>query len=131
MKIRITSKNSRKIQAALAQVNGRARGHTFTTFEEIAELATQAEMRRTRLRLSRDHAKGIRLLCTSGDEVARSYKWARRATCVELTLCTTGWCLTDIASDDVYAEGGGFHTILTPAAEAIALDAFRTTFSVE
>ena len=130
MKIKITDSNAAKIQAALDAVNGRASEHTYCVYGDIARLVTEAETRRTDLRLSKREAKGMRLRCVSGARVATSYNWKRKATWVELTYCATGWCLTEIHLFDVYYTGGFIRTVLPPAVEAVALEQFRSTYAV-
>ena len=130
MKIKITDSNCAKIQTALDAVNGRAIASTYHRYTDIARLVTEAETRRTDLRLNKREAKGMQVVCVSGDRVPSSYKWSRKATLVVLTYCATGWCLTDIGSTTIYHDGGSIRTRLTPAVEAVALAQFRSTYAV-
>jgi len=140
MKIHITDCNAtdcnaEKIQRSLDEVNGRATDHTYRVYSDIAALVTEAETRRADLRLSQREAKGMQIVCVSGDPVPRAYKWPsgvsvkRKATWVELTYCATGWCLTDVGSTTIYHNGGSIRTVLPPAVEAAALWHFRTTYA--
>jgi hypothetical protein len=125
MKIKVSDDNAAKIQAALDAVNGRASEHTYRTYGDIARLVTEAETRRADLRLSKREAKGIQVVSVSGDAVPTAYKWSRNATRVELTYCATGWCLTDLASTTIYADGGGSCTSLTPDLANLAVAKFQ------
>jgi hypothetical protein len=125
MKIRVHKSNRAKIEARLEIVNGRALDHTYSHYDDIATLASDAEARRITLRLSRTDARGMRVRCTSGDTVARAYKWSRKATRVELTYCATGWFITDLKNTTIYTDGGSVHTILSPALDRIAIQKFK------
>jgi len=120
MKIHITDRNAEKIQRSLDAVNGRATDHTYRAYADIAALVTEAETRRADLRLSQREAKGMQIVCVSGDPVPRAYKWQRKATWVELTYCATGWCLTDVGSTTIFHDGGNMRTVLSPRMEHLA-----------
>ena len=79
---RITDKNKDAIVAILASVNGKAVTHTFTTYGEIAALASAAEKQLLDLVGSQKAAVGARLQATSGGKVANAYKYARSGTSV-------------------------------------------------
>jgi hypothetical protein len=125
MKIKITGSNMDRIVKALENVNGRAFHHAYTHYCEIQRLVTAADERLATLRLSKKEARGMRLRAISGAPVPSAYTWPRKATYVEITLCPTGWCLTEIKADTVYAEGGSLTTILTEEQAQIAQDKFR------
>ena len=125
MKIKVCDSNMDRIVSALQAVNGRAFDHAYTQDYEIERLVTEADERRATLRLSKKEARGMRLQAISGAPVPNAYQWPRKATFVELTLCATGWCVTEVKADTVYAEGGSMTTILTEAQAQIAQDKFR------
>ena len=128
MKIRVT--DAMKIQATLDACNGRAKDHTYRDAREIVELATLADDQRTALGLSLREARGMRVVYCSGDAVAKSYRYSRRATEVELTLFSTGWFLTACNPATIWKTGGGdlYRTLLTPEADAAAVAKFRARY---
>ena len=128
MKIKITPGNAQKIHALLEKTNGRAVTHTYTTYDDIEDLISEAETRRCYLRLGKKQAIGMRVLCTSGDAVLSAYKWSRAVTRVELTYCATGWCLTRIYSATAWCHAGGMGVILTPEIDAIAVQQLPSTY---
>ena len=71
--IQITEKNAAAIEAALAEVNGRAGAHAYTSFSEIEQLAKAAEARLSALGILKKNAQGARWTETSGSEVSNAY----------------------------------------------------------
>ncbi len=104
--IKITAANAAAIEQALRDVNGKATAHTYTSFEEIAELAERAEAQLIDLIDCKKHAAGAKFDAVSGSKVARSYKNVRIGTHVELVRNSAGWVLVAVRQCTLFAEGG-------------------------
>jgi len=106
--IKICTKNSAAIEAALAAVNGRANAHAYTTYGEIEEIAERSEARVVEWVGAKKRTVGARVVSCSSTAVPASYSGFRRAaTGVTLECRATGWFLTDIIRVDVTQAGGG------------------------
>ena len=132
--IKIETKNSSAITAALNAVNGKAHGHTYTTFSYIGCIANAAEIKAIRLIGSRKGAIGATVISTSGDKMPNAYAkkaFTRAATRVTLERRPTGWFLTSVERADVYQQGGGDDVLtLTQVQADIALARFKQAFRV-
>ncbi|MEI6793897.1 MAG: hypothetical protein WCL05_01510 [Verrucomicrobiota bacterium] len=129
MKIKITIENKAAIEAALKAVNGRAESHAYTTWGELAGLATDAETRLAALLAKKDW-QGARLTATSGDKVPSAYKYSRSATHVEIERGASAWFLTYVSAGRIYASGGGAHLTLTAAQDAEAVTRLRARYHI-
>jgi len=108
MNIKICTKNSEVIEAALASVNGRASAHAYTTYGEIEGIAEKTEARIVEFVGAKKRVVGARVVSCSSTAVPASYSGFRRAaTGVTLECRATGWFLTDIIRVDVTQAGGG------------------------
>lgn len=70
--IKISTNNAIKINASLAEVNGKATAHTYTDANEIIAIAEMAEKRVVMLLGSQKDAVGAKVSSESGDPVANS-----------------------------------------------------------
>ncbi len=127
--IRITEQNRAAIVAALANVNGKATAHTFTTYQQIEQIAAAAEKQLIGLVGSQKAAVGARFEATSGDKVANAYKYARIGTRVKLERRATGWFLIDAMEWMLYQNGGDRRLTLTAAQDARAVELFRAGYT--
>ena len=132
--IQITEKNAAAIEAALAEVNGRAEAHAYTSFSEIEQLAKAAEARLSALGILKKNAQGARWTETSGSEVSNAYakkSRSRTATTVRLERKSAGWYLVQANKTEIWQQGGGAGRIaLTPAQAEQAIASFRAGFSI-
>jgi hypothetical protein len=99
-------KNAADVVDLLATVNGRAVKHAYTTYAQIAAIATEAEVKLDSLKLPLSLRTGAEWVQTSGAEVSSSYKNVRQGTRVTLTRRTGGWTLKANPAN-VYTKGGG------------------------
>jgi len=129
--IKITQSNSKKIEAALREINLKSTAHTYVRFDQIEALVADAESRLTALLKSKKHFPGAIFDATSGFGVCNSYKYSRDATCVTLTRKLTGWFLTDAISTKVYKDAGKKSLKLTVAQDAIVYKKTRTNYSIQ
>jgi len=133
--IRIESKNSAAIEAALKAVNGTAYNHCFTAFAEVLAVATDAEERVVGFVGSKARAVGATVGRTSGAAVLNAYAnkcfGPRVATRVMLERRSTGWFLIDAKKAEVWQPGGGGGRIaLTQSQRDLAVARFEVRFDV-
>lgn len=80
----IDIKNKPAIVAMLAETNGRATKHAFTTLTEIAQVAARGDAKLDTLKLPHSLCTGAVWIETSSEEVANSYCSTRQGTEVKL-----------------------------------------------
>ena len=129
--IKITQSNSKKIEAALREINLRSTAHTYVGFDQIESLVEDAEKRLTNLLGAKKHFLGAIFDAASGYAVGNSYKYSREATRVTLTRKFTGWYLTAVVSTKVYKESGKKTLRLTAAQDSIVYKVVRTNYQVQ
>ena len=127
---RITEQNRAAIFHILAGVNGKATAHTFTTYQQIEQIAAAAEKQLIGLVGSQKSAVGARYKATSGEKVANAYKYTRAGTAIILERRSTGWFLVDAVFVTLYANTGGDRRLtLTAAQDARAVELFRAGYT--
>jgi hypothetical protein len=127
---RITEQNKDAIVAILAAVNGKSTAHTFTTYNEIEQIAAQAEKQVIDLVGSQKAAVGAVFKVTSGEKVPNAYKYSRDGTQVTIERRSTGWFLVDARHAALYASGGGAGRLtLTAEQDARAVELFRAGYT--
>jgi hypothetical protein len=94
MKIKITDKNADLIEAALANVNGKATSFAVTKYDEVANVAKQAEHRLSLLP-TKDRAGAVAGHIPAGPR-ARSYGYAAQSTRVSLSRGASAWYLVNV-----------------------------------
>ena len=104
--VKISEKNTPMIEAILANANGAATAHTYTSADEIIKLATLAENKVVGLLGSQKAAAGTLAFSKSGSAVLNAYRHTRTGTVVTLERRSTGWFLTDAVKCILYKEGG-------------------------
>jgi len=129
--IKITQSNSKKIEAALREINLRSTAHTYTQFVQIEALVEDAETRLVNLLGAKKHFVNARFDATSGFAVGNSYKYSRDATRVTLTRKLTGWFLTDAVSTIIYKHGGKKTLRLTESQDSIVYKKMRANYSTQ
>jgi hypothetical protein len=128
--IKITAENAGAIEAALANVNGRASAHTFTAFDQIEALALRGEEKLEELGIPKSARNGAIYDASSGGSVAKRYKSARLITLVQLQRKTAGWYLVAVGVATVWPSGYTGKTGLTLTAEqdVLAFAVFRENY---
>jgi hypothetical protein len=127
----ITATNAKKIEVALAAVNGRATAHTFSTFAEIEQVATTLERKLQYLGIAKKYRVGASGTARSGGSVARSYDYARKATDIRIERRSNTWFLVSIDEATAYAEGSHPWVTLTESQDAIAIANLRSAYSIK
>lgn len=134
--IKITADNAATIEAALAEVNGKARQHTYTDYSEIEALARGAEKRLEQLNIAKVRRAGASFTETSGSAVANSYKNTRIGTTATIERKGAGWYLVAVSAATLFSNGGGKGRLTMTAAqdaEAVAevVAALKSGYSVK
>jgi hypothetical protein len=131
MKIKICEKNKEEIEKALETINKKKQSHTYTTYEEIAQIAERAEKDVFKLLGKKNIMNGAIVESTSGGAVPKCYKYSRDATCIEITRGTSAWFLTRINSVRIFQNGGREEIRLTKAQALSGINDFCTNFRVQ
>ncbi len=127
--LKIETKNSASIEAALRTVNGTAHAHTYTEFSQIEAIAQRAESQVCALLGSKKDSIGATFTSESGASVAGRYNVRRLSTTVTLVRKKGGWFLTEVGGGALYTAGGGTRLILTRAQDARAIEQLRQTYT--
>ena len=98
MQIKIQAATIQRIEDALQVVNGRAERHAFTTFEEVATVAKDAEIVLDKLGVLKADRPGTRVTMVSGSKLPNCYKYNPIRTVLSITRRTAGWYLTGVAA---------------------------------
>ena len=129
--IKITQSNSKKIEAALREINLKSTAHTYVRYDDIEALVVDAESRLTNLLGAKKHFLGAIFDAASGFAVGNSYKYSRDATRVTLTRKAGGWYLVDVVSTVIYKDAGKKSLKLTCDQDAIVYKKMRTNYSLQ
>ena len=98
--IKITADNAAKINAVLAEANGKATSHTIRSWVLVDSVADEAESRLSAL--PKADRKGATLTHTPAGPSASSYKYAAQTTRILIERRATGWFLISAARAEVY-----------------------------
>jgi hypothetical protein len=121
----------RTIPAALAEVNGKATQHTFTTFHEIANLALDADKALRALGLSKSWAKGAHYVAESGIYLPGRYKYPAKGTIARLEYRTRGRYLINVTSYDLWPKyKPRTMLLLTPMQDQRAVPVLQQTYAI-
>lgn len=104
--IKIVEGKAAAIENLLQQTNGRALMHCYTTFQEIANVAKEAEKRVGQLLLRKKDFPGAVFEITSGEPMPKRYDYKRIATTVVVTRKKDGWYLSRAERSHVDIYGG-------------------------
>ena len=98
--IKITPANAARIQAMLAEANGRATSHTIRACSEVIAIADAAEDMLSAL--PKAERAGATLVHTPAGPSAKSYKYAAATTRLFMHRRATGWFLISAERAEVY-----------------------------
>ena len=119
------------IDAALAEVNGKATAHTYTHAHQVAAIAEEAEAELEALSIPKKDRAGARYTAQSGSRLANAYKHGAITTGVTLTRNSTGWRVEKISQVTLYpGQSPQPILILTAPQDAIAISNLRKCYSV-
>jgi len=137
MKINLTrtDANVAAVNAALADVNGKASAFAITSWAQVMEVAQEAERRLEAAGLPKATRKGAVVAYRPAGPSAKAYKYAARSTRVTITRGSSDWYLTDVQAVSVYPRSvEQTATNISPEQRAIiidhALEAFRVVAPV-
>jgi len=102
--IPITDRNNNVIAAALKKINGRAKAHAFTEYDELKSVVSDAESRLVALGIPEAQQVGVVFRQQSGSRMASAYGSMAKTTVVEVTKEKSQWSLTGV---DEAALGSG------------------------
>lgn len=100
--IKIIADNYAAIEDALRAVNGKADTHTYTSAISIMEIVSTAENKLAKLGIPKKERNGATYQSVSGSRLPSAYKYAARATLVEVRRNTIGWVLSRVAESCLY-----------------------------
>ena len=126
--IKILKQNSAAIEAALAEENGSATEHTFSTFSAISFIAEKSEARAYALLQSKNHLTGTIVTCHSGKSIANSYHGKRVATLVTIRRKAGGWYLTGVSRLITWGEAGALNIHFTEKQDLRAIYVLRKNY---
>lgn len=132
--IKIDWINAQAIEAALAEVNGKSKEHTYNDYSDIAYLSDIAEHVLNNINIPKKDRSGASYVSISGDRVSSSYTKktrTRNATKVQIDRRPSGWYLVSVERAEVFQQGGGSTLILTKDQEAKAIEALKSKFIVK
>ena len=118
MKIALTADNAAKIEVLLKGVNHAAVAHTFTTFDQIAREADDAERALLAL-INKGDAKGAYYTTISGSAVSGSFRSGRPGTKAVIERGSKGWFLIELRVVPLTAAAGPRWLTLTPAHDVL------------
>ena len=128
--IKFDVKNAEKINAILAQVNGKAVDHTYKTFADMVAACNFEMSRAESLVGGKKFAVGIKIIVESGHSVKSAYKYTRIGTQVKLECRASGWFITDITRADIWQKGGASTILMTPAHHERAVSVLKSGYFV-
>lgn len=127
--IKIVRENAAKIQSLLADANGRATSHAYTTYSEVEAVALYSEIKLDKAGLPKKQRTGVLASSTSGGVVTNAYSKkssTRAATKLVLERRATCWYLIDVQRTEVYQKGGGpVRVVMSPEQIHTCVTAFE------
>lgn len=129
--IKITESNAAAIVAALKEVNGKNREHTYSSYSAISELAASAERKLEKLGIAKARRAGAVMHATSGEKVANSYKNTRTGTLVLMERRSSDWYLVSASAHTLFKEGGSATLHMTKAQDEEAVANSRKQYVVQ
>lgn len=109
--IKIIPENKLIIEQALATANGKAREHTYTSYEEIASLAQSEETSCQKFGLTLKDRVGVKITCQSGAVLPNAYKFKARTTTVRIERRGSGWWLIEVWGSGLQPKVKPVHTM--------------------
>lgn len=131
MKIAIKPQNLSKITAELMLANGKAKSHTYSTYNDIEGVINNAELSLKRTMLPKTYQVGAIFTSVSGDTTANAYKYARQATTVKICKGSSNiWFLVEVSATRIYQSGGRNELVLTESQDAKCIEQLRKEYRI-
>ena len=92
------------VEAALKAANGKAAAQAITTFNEVLDVADEAERTLRGRGATLANIVGAEVAFTPAGPSAKSYKYAARSTRITLRRVADGWRLAKVEAVDVYPK---------------------------
>lgn len=129
MKIKIDSKNTAALEAALKNTNGKATAHTFNFPSEIIECARKAEAQLDHLALKKGSRSGAIASSISGGSIPNAYKYTRITTIAILERGSAAWFLVSLSTASSFRRtAGDTYVSLTSSQDAEVTATFRAQY---
>ena len=116
--LRVVERNAERIEAALREVNGRARAHALTAYRDVVGMADDAERLLDRLGVQKSSRRGCRLTLDSGQRTANSYGYAVRRTRLVMQRGASAWEIVRVERGTKNTQPKSPRVHLTEAARA-------------
>jgi hypothetical protein len=91
-----------KVEAALAEVNGRATSHTVTSYGEVTDVIKRAEALLDKRGVAKSNRVGVTVRFTPAGPSAKAYKYAAKSTTITLRRRKGDWVLEGVEATEVY-----------------------------
>ena len=129
MKIKIDSKNTAALEAALKNTNGKATAHTFGYASDLIYSSLQAEAQLDKLALKKGSRSGAIATANSGKSVANAYKYSRITSTATLVRGSSAWFLIDLLTSESFDRtAGAVYVSLTASQDAEVTATFRAKY---
>lgn len=115
MNIKFSIKNETKINALLDSVNGKAAGHTYTTYADFVVDAQNVILKIETLLGGKKYCIGSKFSIESGGAVSSGYKYARAITRLVFERRASGWFVTRFERAYIYIKAGSSTIIFKQA----------------
>ena len=124
MKIKIDSKNTDKITAALDAAQGKANARILFA-GAVSDLAERAERELERLNIPKKYREGARAVFFEAD-LPGAYKYKAETTRIMVERGKTAWYLVHVSRIDIYPrEKGRNHLVLADQQLDIIMSSYR------
>lgn len=123
MRIKLAETNKDKLQAALDNVNKRAKSFTVTDPEKILDYAAAAEAKLTGI-LPRAAWKGARVLCRPAGPSASSYGYPAKSTELILERGARDWFLVNVVEARVQSGDRRLCDVSLTATQTLAAELY-------
>ena len=129
MKIKVAANTKgRELSDSLDKVNGKAKAATASAVD-ILNATEFAEKQLAAFGIAKSSRVGAEMVYTSGDSVAKSYKYKRIANVVKAVRGGAHWYVTSISRVELWPnQDGGIRVGLNADQEKIALSQVRSKF---
>ena len=129
MKIKIDSKNTAALEAALKNANGRSTAHTFNFPSDLIYCALLAEAQLDKLALKKASRIGAIATANSGGRVANAYKYTRITSTAIFERGSSAWFLIEIGTAESFRRtAGAVYVSLTSSQDSEVTATFRSKF---
>lgn len=128
--IKFAATNTDKINAILDEVNGRASDHTYCNFYDFEADAGNMIKKIETILGGKKYCVGAKFSIESGNSVKSAYRYTRIGTRISLERRASGWFVTGIEREHIWAKGGESKIVLTQAHHDRAVTVLKSGYVV-